>query len=144
MIGFHLLFPKEAANECRTVTTLDRAGQPERTFVFMEAYCADPGCDCRRVILNVVDAASRAHVATINYAFDPPKPPFDDEPQLFLDPLNPQSALSPAILDLTEEMIANDRDYRDRLVRHYAMWKRIVEDASHPAQAKLQAVRASS
>jgi hypothetical protein len=54
---------------------------------------------------------------------------------LFLDPLNPQSALSPAILDLTEEMIANDRDYRGRLVRHYAMWKRIVEDAAESLRA---------
>jgi hypothetical protein len=31
--------------------------------------------------------------------------------------------------------------YHDRLVRHYAMWKTIVDDPSHPAQEKIRAVR---
>jgi hypothetical protein len=47
---------------------------PRRTFVFMEAYCADPRCDCRRVMLNVVDAETHDQVATINYGFEPPQP----------------------------------------------------------------------
>ena len=78
MIGFHLLFPNEAANECRTVVPFGRADLPARTFVFMEAYCADSQCDCRRVMLNVVDAETHDHVATINYAFEPPEAPFED------------------------------------------------------------------
>ena len=141
MIGFHLLFPDEAANECRTVTPLNRADLPSRTFLFMEAYCAETRCDCRRVMLNVIDAESHDHVATINYAFDPPKPSFDDPGQMFLDPLNPQTELSPAFLELTADMVASDRAYHDRLVRHYTMWKSIVDDPSHPDQQKLRAVR---
>jgi hypothetical protein len=141
MVGFHYLFPEEAADEGRTVVPLGRAGLPNRTFVFMEAYCADARCDCRRVMLNVIDAETHDHVATINYAFEPPKPPFDDEPQMFLDPLNPQTAMSPAFLELTADMLAHDRGYHDRLVRHYTMWKNIVDDPSHPAQAKIRSVR---
>ncbi|HUE87231.1 MAG TPA: hypothetical protein VMO26_14240 [Vicinamibacterales bacterium] len=86
---------------------------PSRIFVFMEAYCAEPRCDCRRVMLNVIDAETHDHVATINYAFEAPKPPFDDEGQLFLDPLNPQTARPPAFLELTADMIAHDRAYHD-------------------------------
>jgi hypothetical protein len=89
MIGFHLLFPGEAANACRTVTPLDGTDLPSRIFVFMEAYCAEPRCDCRRVMLNVIDAETHDHVTTINYAFEAPKPPFGDEGQMFLDPSNP-------------------------------------------------------
>jgi len=87
----------------------------------MEAYCADPQCDCRRVMLNVIDAERHDNVASINYAFEPP---FEGEGQMFLDPLNPQSAMSPAFLELTADMMAHDRAYHDRLVRHYTMWKR--------------------
>ena len=141
MMAFHLLFPDEAADECRTVVPVGISDLPRRTFVFMEAYCADPRCDCRRVILNVVDAETHDQVATINYAFGPPQPPFDDEGQMFLDPLNPQTAMSPAFLQLTADMMARDRAYHDRLVRHYTMWKRVVDDPSHPDQATLQAVR---
>jgi hypothetical protein len=62
MIGFHLLFPDEASGECRTVIPVGRANLPHRTFVFMEAYCADPQCDCRRVMLNVIDAETHNQV----------------------------------------------------------------------------------
>ena len=141
MIGFHLLFPDLAETEVRTVTPLNRVGLPSRTFVWMEAYCADRRCDCRRVMLNVLDGDTHDHVATINYAFEPPTPPWEDEPQMFLDPLNPQTELSPAFLQLTGEMLAHDRAYHDRLVRHYTMWKRVIDDPTHPDQAKIRSVR---
>jgi len=141
MVGFHLLFPDEASNEYRTVIPVGRADLPRRTFVLTEAYCADPQCDCRRVILNVIDAETHHHVATMNYAFEPPEPPFEDEGQIFLDPLNPQTVMSPAFLEVTREMLARDRGYHDRLVHHYTMWKAVVDNPSHPDQATPFAVR---
>lgn len=63
---------------------------------------------------------------------------------MFLDPLNPQSELSPGFLELTANVLAHDPAYRDRLVRYYGMWKRVVDDPSHPDQAKLGAVRNDS
>ncbi len=92
-------------------------------------------------MLNVVDTETHDHVATINYAFEPPEPPFEDEGQMFLDPLNPQTAMAPAFLELTADMMAHDRGYHERLVRHYTMWQCVVDDSSHPDQAKLRAVR---
>jgi hypothetical protein len=143
MMASHLLFSDEAASECCTVVPVGISDLPRRTVVFMEACCADPPCDCRRVMLNVVDAETHDQVATINYAFEAPHPPFDDEGQMFLDPLNPRTAMSPAFLQLTADMMVRDRAHHDRLVHHYAMWKRGVDDPSHPDQARLQAVRDS-
>ncbi len=89
-------------------------------------------------MLNVIDTKSRKHVATISHAFEPPQAPFDDEGQTFLDPLNPQSSMSDALLDLFEDMIANDAAYRQRLERHYRMWKGVVNDTSHPDHHKVR------
>jgi hypothetical protein len=138
MMPFDLLFPEEAENECRSITPINHEGLPDRTFILREFYCTDPSCDCRRVVLAIFDADQAEQVATINYAFEPPEPPYEDEGQVFLDPLNPQSSMSEALLDLFEEMIANDENYRARLVRHYEMWKRVVDDPTHPDHAKVR------
>ena len=89
-------------------------------------------------MINVIDVERREQISTINHAFEPPTPPFDDEGQTFLDPLNPQSASSAALLDRFVEMMANDPAYGERLEHHYTMWKRVVDDATHPAQATLR------
>ena len=94
-------------------------------------------------MLNVVDTETGERAATISYAFEPPKPPFDDEGQVFLDPLNGQSDLSNALLELFENMIRNDRPYHDRLVRHYKMWKAVVDDPTHPDREKILSVEPS-
>ena len=141
MLPFHVLFPEQAKNEVRTVTPFGDAVLPGRTFLFIEAYCIEPNCDCRRVLVNVVDAERREQVATISHAFEPPAPPHEHEGQTFLDPLNPQSDLSDAPLELFAGMVAADAEYAARLERHYAMWKRIVNDPSHPAQALLRRSR---
>ena len=95
MRPFNLLFPEVAKNECRIVTPISYDDLPRNTFLFMELYCVEPRCDCRRVIINIMDTELRKQVATINHGFEPPKPPFEDEGQTFLDPLNPQSSMSP-------------------------------------------------
>ena len=38
MMPFHVLFPEEARTECRTVTPINQAGLPNRTFLLMELY----------------------------------------------------------------------------------------------------------
>lgn len=138
MMAFHVLFPAVAKEESRTITPFQDAVLPNHPFLLMENYCVEPRCDCRRVVLNVVDTVTRAHMATINYGFEPTKPPFDDEPQAFLDPLNPQSDQSPALMELVQRMLVSDAGYRARLERHYAMWKAVVDDPSHPDHQKIR------
>jgi hypothetical protein len=49
--------------------------------------------------------------------------PSEDERQTFLDPTNPQTEMSDALLDLFEGMVAKDEVYRLR--RHYQMGKQL-------------------
>ena len=102
MMAFHTLFPEEARNENRAITMLGHEVLPDRTLLFVESYCVEHACDCRRVMIHVIDTDRREQVATINHGFEPPKPPFEDEGQTFLDPLNLQSPLSGALHRLFE------------------------------------------
>ncbi|CAN5924715.1 hypothetical protein BH11MYX4_BH11MYX4_41650 [soil metagenome] len=138
MMAFDVLFPDLAKSECRTLQPINDPDLPDATFLFREHYCADRDCDCRRVVLAVWWAERREEVASINYSFEPARPPFDDEPQTFLDPLNRQSKLSSALLDQFQRMMANDPGYRERLVRHYEMWKAVVDDPAHPDHHKVR------
>lgn len=91
MVPFDVRFPKLAAVECRTICPFNNPQRPEGTFILREFYCTEPDCDCRRVLLQVHWTERREVSATINCAFEPNKPRFDDEPRVFLDPINPQS-----------------------------------------------------
>jgi hypothetical protein len=138
MMPFDLLYYEVAKSESRMFHVFDRNDLPSGIYVFREFYCTEPHCDCRRVLLQIHCLESKRVVATVNYAFELPKPPFEDEGQMFLDPLNPQSNISPVLFHMFKEMITNDRAYHDRLVRHYKMWKRVVDDPNHPHHAKVR------
>lgn len=138
MISFDYLFPNLAKDEVRVIHAFDDPVMPKGTFLLVESYCEEPRCDCRRTLLSVYWAEREKPVATINYAFEPPKPPYEDEGQVFLDPLNPQSQYSSRFLAFFEDMVAKDPEYRQRLIRHYEMWKRVVDDPLHPDHAKIE------
>lgn len=138
MMNFAVLFPEIAASEVRSIETRGVRELPDRPFWLVELYCSEPRCDCRRVLLSVEDLTTRKRVATVNYAFEPPEPPFEDEGQIFLDPINPQSELSTPLLALISDMLERDADYRDRLERHYSMWKEVVDDPTHPLHHKVR------
>jgi hypothetical protein len=139
MTRFGLLFPEVAERETRTAKVFealpaaDPRHLPVDEYGFDELYCDQRGCDCRRVMINVLARHARQHVATINHAFQ--KPTKDDlvAEQTFLDPLNRQSPWAAALLDLFINQILADEAYRQRLVLHYRMFKNVVEDPAHPA-----------
>ena len=54
MIGFHHLFPDIAKKEMRTAEVRNDPILPPDSYVFVEFYCVDPDCDCRRVMLNMI------------------------------------------------------------------------------------------
>jgi hypothetical protein len=133
MLPFDLLFEEVARKESRAVTLTDPRGRAVGTFLFREHYCNDVGCDCGIVLIHAVWAERRQVAGSFSYSFEP----FRDEPQLELDPLNPQSDLSGTLLSWFERALAEDAAYRPALLRHYAMWRRVVDDPSHPDHRKL-------
>jgi len=105
MLPFILFFPEVAKRETLSLRVRDVTDPPDPRrlpadeYAFPELYCVDPGCDCRRVMLNVVCRSRQVHVATINHAFEPPTKEWDAPEQTFLDPLNVQSELSSRLLE---------------------------------------------
>src|SRR5437867_12307390 len=129
MVVFASLFRELAVRETRVVTVFDPLPPsyprhlPADEYGLLELYCDEPGCNCRRVMINVLARRGNRHLATINHAFEKPGP---DDPvldQTFLDPLNRQSRWSPALLDLFVNLVLRDDAYRRRLERHYELFK---------------------
>jgi hypothetical protein len=144
MLRFGVLFRDTAERETRTARvpgTLSPDNPnylPADEYGFDELYCDERNCDCRRVMINVLARHAGRHVATINHAFEPP--PKDElvSEQTFLDPLNRQSPWAPALLDLFVNVVLADENYRQRLIRHYRMFKNVVDDPAHPAHRLLR------
>ena len=136
MKAFDSVFPEVARRERRAIQIVDRRDRPTGTWLFREFYCTQPRCDCRRVLIMVEHVETQQIVASINYAFD--RSTRRGKPQMFLDPLNPQSELSSEVLALFTDMIARDHAYRRLLMSHYAMWQQVVDDPAHPDQAKVR------
>lgn len=146
LIAFKTLFPEVARREVQVAEILGpgEGGEPWGTlpagaYAFTEFYCVDRDCDCRRVILRVVDEETQAPLAVIAYGFD------RDEPQAgpFLDPMNYQSEHSQALLELAEDAILTEPDYLEQLEDHYQLVKDAILDPAHPIHARLAEQRAA-
>lgn len=137
MMLFDHVFPDVAGRDRSAIHTVDREGA-KATFVLLEFYCTDPGCDCRRVVIQMNWVEGKRIVATISHAFERPRP--SDGPQTFLEPFGPQSERSHMLLELFQDFVKRDADFRQRLQRHYKMWKEVVDDPSHRDHAKVRGV----
>ena len=140
LIPFYVVEPELAARETRVMNTwVVQGGLPVGSYALLEFYCPDPACNCRRVMLNVVEEKRPAHfLASISYAFDRD----DDMAGPFLDPLNPQSRHARKLLQLVEDAVLSDPHYLARLERHYDLVKQAASDPKHPAYRKLQTILA--
>lgn len=138
-IPFYKVEPELAERETRTITVLKtHGGLPQGTYGLIESYCPDPACDCRRVMLNIAyqEQLERGYLATISYGFDRD----EDMAGPFLDPLNPQSEHSEALLELVTMGALSDRQYVERLEEHYHIVKRAAADPEHQAYREIQRV----
>jgi hypothetical protein len=150
MLEFRHLFPEIGMDETRSaIIPKGGASLPRGQYFFLEAYCTDKGCDCRRVMLRVmwtpVEEGAPGpqivpkEVAWILHAFEPPPPDAHVPEQTMLDPLNPQSELAEGVLDLFNETVIQDPAYRERLVRHYRMVKDAIATKGHPIHRQIAA-----
>ncbi len=131
IVPFFSKFPQQAAAETRSVTVTSYRGVPNGEYAFIEFFCDDPKCDCRRVILRVIRKDTGPKIwATITFGWEPPEfyrrwTKFPELPGsgAALEPISIQSAHAPAILGLFEDVIQKDPAYVERLKRHYAQVK---------------------
>ncbi len=139
--GFYQAFPKLAASELRTITVAPSSGVavPADRYAFLELYCDERGCDCRRVTVAVFAERKGEAVAYISLGFDSA----DDMAGPFLDLMNPQAPYAPELLRIFTDMINSDPDYLARLQCHYVQYKERCEGRPYagPAFEKPDAVK---
>jgi hypothetical protein len=66
MVPFVRFFPQQGTAETRVLTTHGHPILPDDEYALLESFCADAGCDCRRVMLNVIGRRQQGVLASIN------------------------------------------------------------------------------
>ena len=69
---FHDLFPDVAEAESRSIFVLPDSdlSLPEGRYDFLEMFCNEKGCDCRRVIFSVVSSVSESIEAQVGWGWE--------------------------------------------------------------------------
>ncbi len=141
-VPFYSRFPDLAARETRSITRLNDDELPEATYGLVELYCNERGCDCRRVILQVMSDADKWRepepLANISFgwedddfyrdwaSFDLTKDDLDELRGPGLMRLNTQSPHAAQLLEHVTDVL-QDQDYVARLIRHYEMFRKEIE-----------------
>jgi hypothetical protein len=133
---FNNYFPAIAERETRTLHVPSNSSSrlPAGDYTFLELFCNEKGCDCRRVFFYVISPLRKGAVAVIAYGWESTQ--FyvewmkDDDPEIIrtlkgpvLNLTSPQSDLAGLILKLTEAVLLKDHAYIDRVKTHYRMFK---------------------
>jgi hypothetical protein len=132
-------FPELGARETRALRVSGRKELPDGDYGFLELYCDEPGCDCRRVMIDVLREDTEDKIwATLNYGWENlefyrqwGRCSSDREARAMkgpvLDPLNPQTQYSRVLLERFRIFLQSP-DYVQRLKQHYQMFRAAVEE----------------
>lgn len=135
--AFFAKFPELAQRETRTLIAINDPQLPPGNYALHELYCDEPGCDCRRVFLNVFREQTGTFEAMIAYGWESRefyvKWMGDDDPLVLDSLLGPAlnltsqtTPLSNVLLDRVKTVL-KDRLYVERLKRHYRMFREEIE-----------------
>jgi hypothetical protein len=129
-------FPEVGARETRSARITQQRDLPDGEYGFLEFYCDEPGCDCRRVTIRVMGRETGSKIlATMSYGWESAdfykrwSVAGGDAIEMqgpSLDPINPQTQYSSALLDLFRFLLQST-EYVERLKRHYRMFRESVE-----------------
>jgi hypothetical protein len=139
-VPFQDLCPEIAERETRTITVLPGAklGLPPAHYEFVEMFCDEPGCDCRRVFLFVLSSLRQDVEAVIAWGWESldfykswlgmaDREMVKDLKGPVLNLCSPQTTNAPVILQLAKKFLLNDGAYVERLQRHYAMFREKID-----------------
>lgn len=134
---FYERFPAIAEKETRSITVIDSPGLPSDSYGLIESYCDELDCDCRRVFLSVLSEEQEEVLAVIAFGWENKK--FyakwlgDSDPQSIRELKGPalnltsqQSKFAPKILELVDSLVLQDRQYIERLKKHYRLFRQEI------------------
>jgi hypothetical protein len=150
---FHNLFPEKAERETRSIIVLENSdsGLPPGEYGFLEMFCNEVDCDCRRAFFYVVSSLREDVEAVIAWGWETAD--FyaqwmgDDDPLFIaemqgptLNLTSPRTDLAPAILDLFRDVLLRDEAYLARVKRHYKMFRKKIDGGS-PGKSRSRRAR---
>jgi hypothetical protein len=134
------LLPEVAREETRSLHRFDGGlDGARRSHHFVEFFCDEPGCDCRRVFVHVLDDDATEPLATISWGWEPDQfyrdwanfPLSPDDLEELRGPalvrLTPQSEQAPQLLADFRTLLA-DQGYAARIARHYHQFREIIDE----------------
>ena len=138
-VGLGSLLPDVAARETRVARSQGEGGLPAGEYAFVELFCDEAHCDCRRTFIQVWGPSSAKNpearrLATISYGWESEdfyrrwaKYPLDAEELAELKgpaliSTDSQSQLAPLLLRMFQHLLL-DEAYARRLVRHDEMFQ---------------------
>ena len=148
-------FPDVAKRETRSITVFPDSdlGLPVGEYGFLEMYCDERGCDCRRVFFYVISPSSGRCEAVIAWGWEdldfyakwfkygsPADAAMLKGPILNLG--SPATKLAPALLEFVRNVLLQDPEYVERIKRHYKMLRdkvdlpRILRRSRRPIRPK--------
>ncbi|MCB9508388.1 MAG: SEC-C domain-containing protein [Myxococcales bacterium] len=102
-----------------------------------EFYCVDPDCDCRQVVLRVLESSTGRCLATIVHAFDVAEDDLERD-RTALEPLHDHSLDAPLILEVVEQLLEAGLGFSERLSDHYERVKEACRDPRDPIHARIR------
>jgi hypothetical protein len=134
MIPFYSRLPELASRETRgVIIPPDQFGVPAGHYAFVEFYCEEEDCDCRRVLLQVWKGDRPGVVlATINYGWESlafyekwtgRRDDARDIVGACLDPLNLQGEHADVFLGILRDFVRDDPAWPRRFAEHYRLFK---------------------
>jgi SEC-C motif len=141
-VPFGEKFPDIAEYETRAVTVPDNDCVPRGEYGLVDSYCDEADCDCRRVFLSVYSSEQRKPVAVIAFGWESEK--FykewmgSSDPKIIkdlkgpvLNMASPQSKFASNWLKFITDVVLKDKQYVERLKRHYQMFRQKIEAEEH-------------
>lgn len=132
MIPLGARLPDLAERETRTAHVRGKPSLPDGDYGFIELFCDDPKCDCRRAIIWVVcPRLGRDILATLNYGWESldfyarwvgDRKLADGMAGVTLEPFGRQSKHASELKRLFEYVL-EDPEYAARIQRHYQAFK---------------------
>ena len=148
-ILFHDYFPELAERETRSLTVPRRSGLglPPGEYGFLETFCDEPGCDCRRVMFTVIARDRVGIQAVIAWGWEDVefyrrwfKYGDDADARELKGPAlnwgSPATELAPALLAFVRDALLQDSEYVERVKRHYQMFREKIDKPRRPRKPK--------
>ncbi|WP_300464453.1 hypothetical protein [Desulfobacula sp.] len=130
-------FPEIAEKETRRIILRNDPKIPDGEYAFVDSFCEDKDCDCRRVYFDVLQIDPEyepIHAARISYGWESLDFYLSWSPYLpskmaaemkgpTLQPSQKKTLYGEQFIELFESILLVDPAYIDRIKRHYTLFK---------------------